>query len=94
MNNLAIIPYVCLHALQIQNVKRDVVKKVNIKELNRNDIYCSDNEKKNLNNNNTDNITLEINNREDDNRIPNESTNIDDLPQQPLIDDNKNINID
>ena len=28
MNNLAIAPYIGLHALQIQNVKRDVVKKV------------------------------------------------------------------
>ena len=33
MNNLAILPYICLHALQIQNVKRNVVKKVNINEL-------------------------------------------------------------
>ena len=34
MNNIAITPYVALHALQIQNVKRDVVKKVNIETLN------------------------------------------------------------
>jgi hypothetical protein len=38
MNNLAILPYICLHALQIQNVKRNVVKKVSIDELNKNDI--------------------------------------------------------
>ena len=36
MNNISILPYICLHALQIQNVKRDVVKKVNISELNNN----------------------------------------------------------
>ena len=35
MNNLAITPYVCLHALQIQNVKRNVVKKIDIEELNK-----------------------------------------------------------
>ena len=35
MNNLAILPYICLHALQIQNVKRDVVKKVSIDNLNK-----------------------------------------------------------
>lgn len=29
MNNLAIIPYFTLHALQLQNVKRDVAKKIN-----------------------------------------------------------------
>lgn len=34
MNNLAITPYIALHALQLQNVKRDVVKKVSIDELN------------------------------------------------------------
>ena len=35
MNNLAISPYICLHALQIQNVKWNTVKKVDIKEFNK-----------------------------------------------------------
>jgi hypothetical protein len=34
MNNLAIIPYIAMHALQIQNVKRNTVKKASIQELN------------------------------------------------------------
>jgi hypothetical protein len=34
MNNLAITPYIGLHALQIQNVKRNTIKKHNIKEIN------------------------------------------------------------
>ena len=34
MNNLAVVPYIAMHALQIQNVKRNTVKKVNIDELN------------------------------------------------------------
>jgi hypothetical protein len=34
MNNAAILPYIGMHALQIQNVKRNVVKKASIKELN------------------------------------------------------------
>ena len=34
MNNAAIFPYIGMHALQIQNVKRDVVKKASISELN------------------------------------------------------------
>ena len=34
MNNIAISPYIGMHALQIQNIKRNVVKKVNIQELN------------------------------------------------------------
>jgi hypothetical protein len=34
MNNISILPYICLHALQIQNIKRDVVKKVSINKIN------------------------------------------------------------
>jgi hypothetical protein len=35
MNNIAISPYIGMHALQIQNVKRNVVKKASIDELNK-----------------------------------------------------------
>ena len=35
MNNAAILPHICMHALQIQNVKRNVIKKVSIEELNK-----------------------------------------------------------
>jgi hypothetical protein len=34
MNNAAILPYIGMHALQIQNVKRNTVKKASINELN------------------------------------------------------------
>lgn len=34
MNNVAVAPYIGMHALQIQNVKRNVVKKVSIDEIN------------------------------------------------------------
>jgi hypothetical protein len=34
MNNIAVLPYIGLHALQIQNVKRNTTKKVSINELN------------------------------------------------------------
>lgn len=34
MNNIAVIPYIGMHALQIQNIKRNVVKKASIQELN------------------------------------------------------------
>jgi hypothetical protein len=37
MNNLAILPYICMHALQIQNVKRNVAKKISIDNLNKNE---------------------------------------------------------
>jgi hypothetical protein len=35
MNNIAISPYIGMHALQIQNIKRNVVKKASIDELNK-----------------------------------------------------------
>lgn len=34
MNNVAVLPYIGMHALQIQNVKRNIVKKASIQELN------------------------------------------------------------
>jgi len=34
MNNLAILPNICLHGLQIQNIKRRIAKKMNINEFN------------------------------------------------------------
>ena len=42
MNNLAIVPYFVMHGLQIQNVKRNTTKKVNIDESN-NEEYTYDN---------------------------------------------------
>jgi hypothetical protein len=50
MNNLSILPYICLHALQIQNVKRNVVKKVSIDKLNN-----ENNENNEINQDNQDN---------------------------------------
>lgn len=71
MNNLAITPYICLHALQIQNVKRDVAKKINITELDKNNIIDQV-EKEEL----VNNVQI-INNSNDTDIIPNHSTNID-----------------
>lgn len=84
MNNIAVLPYIGLHALQIQNVKRNVAKKANIDELN-NEIITPDN---NLNTNIQNNATSEIN-----------TTKIYDLPSEnklvtepePVSMDNTNI---
>jgi hypothetical protein len=35
MNNAAILPHIAMHALQLQNIKREVVKKHDIQELNK-----------------------------------------------------------
>lgn len=62
MNNIAITPYVCMHALQIQNVKRNTVKKASIQELNNEIIHSIEikeelNQKQDITINNTnDNI--------------------------------------
>jgi hypothetical protein len=48
MNNIAISPYVAMYALQIQNVKRNVAKKVSINELNVKTTSSDSEEKKNI----------------------------------------------
>ena len=77
MNNLAILPYVCLHALQIQNIKRDVVKKVDINELNKNDIhYPADESDLSHTNKNNNSISINVPDNTDLNEILTESKNI------------------
>jgi hypothetical protein len=72
MNNIAIVPYITLHALQIQNVKRNVVKKVNIQEINNEIIYPLETE-----------ANEEIGISHLDNT---EGTNISDIPEPSIID--------
>ncbi len=91
MNNLAILPYICLHALQIQNVKRNVAKKVSINELKNEIVQPVDQE--DLNNkqhseNQTQNTLNQNVNQE------RSSTNIDELPQPISSDSNIGTNID
>lgn len=74
MNNIAVLPYISLHALQIQNIKRNVAKKANINELNNEIITNSTN----LNTNNgNENNTYNVNNENNENKI--DTTKIDDL---------------
>ena len=59
MNNIAVIPYIGMHALQIQNVKRNSVKKASISELNNELIERKEEEEQNVvieSNTNTTNI--------------------------------------
>jgi len=76
MNNIAVSPYICMHALQIQNVKRNVVKKASIKELN-NEILQPLETQEELNELN-ENIQDEINTNINENT---NGTNITDLPE-------------
>ena len=79
MNNIAISPYIGLHALQIQNVKRNTAKKVSINELNNEVITIS-----NTNSENVTNENIEQN--------LNSSTQIDDLPSVSNHDKQENVN--
>jgi hypothetical protein len=76
MNNIAISPYIGMHALQIQNVKRNVVKKVSIEELNKPVINTQIPEKQEI----KETPIIEQN-------IVSEGTNIDNLPE-PINDNN------
>ena len=74
MNNIAVAPYIGMHALQIQNVKRNVVKKASIDELNKPEINNTQLPEK------QETTVVEEN-------IVSEGTNIDNLPQ-PANDNN------
>ena len=80
MNNIAISPYVFLHALQIQNVKRNVAKKLDIKKLNDQPLTSIvETQKENQNTSITENLTENLT----------EGSSIDSLPQP----DSNNNNI-
>ena len=90
MNNVAITPYIALHALQIQNVKRNVAKKVSINELN-NQTYDIEGNLDNFDNlDNLDNINNESTN------IETSGTDINNLPEPEATSLNETIgtNID
>ena len=74
MNNIAVAPYIGMHALQIQNVKRNVVKKASIDELNKPEINNTQLPEK------QETTVVEQN-------IVSEGTTIDNLPQ-PTNDNN------
>ena len=85
MNNVAVLPYIGLHALQIQNVKRNTTKKVNINELN----FLSEAK---------DVVECEVISIENTNEVPNEvkeksTTKIDDLPSYTKEETNNNQQI-
>jgi hypothetical protein len=79
MNNVAVLPYIGLHALQIQNVKRNTTKKVSINELN-NQIYTDEKEVIIIENTNV--VT---------NVVEKSTTKIDDLPSLPNNNQQENV---
>ena len=79
MNNIAVSPYIGMHALQIQNVKRNVVKKASVNELNKPVINTQIPEKQEIQEIQEPTIVEE--------NIVSQGTNIDNLPQ-PINDNN------
>ena len=78
MNNVAVLPYIGLHALQIQNVKRNTTKKVSINELN-NQIYTDEKEVISIENTNANAVEEKS------------TTKIDDLPSLPNNNQQENV---
>jgi hypothetical protein len=84
MNNIAITPHVFMHALQIQNIKRNVAKNAQILELNKDNLSNILNDK--LNENNNENNENNENSQDYDKNI---STNINLLPEPVNLDSNQ-----
>ena len=82
MNNVAVLPYIGLHALQIQNVKRNTTKKVSINELNSNVV-----EGQVITIENTNEVPIEAQN------VVKSTTKIDDLPSYTKEETNNNQQI-
>lgn len=61
MNNISIIPYIAMYALQIQNVKRNTVKKMSIEKLNTggHGEHVKKKTQQNSNENNDENISTD-----------------------------------
>lgn len=83
MNNLAISPYICLHFLQMQNIKRTSIKTINIRDdndlpIDDNDLPIDDNDCPD----NADNLK-----KDTSEEIVIASTNIDDLVSEPIIEE-------
>ncbi len=89
MNNAAILPYIGMHALQIQNVKRNVVKKASIKELNNEIVQPLETPDELLTNQHNVNQDTQDNNQDymQDNLVD-QGTNIDNLPEPASFDNN------
>ena len=79
MNNIAVLPYIGLHALQIQNVKRNTTKKVSINELN-NEVITIENtnvvESEAKSTTNIDDLPSSGTNNNQQENVSNNSTNI------------------
>ena len=97
MNNAAILPYICMHALQLQNVKRNVVKKASITELNK-EIITPQEQVNDFNNNNEfnnefNNSNVEFNNNNEFNSNVEFSNNIEFSNNNIELNDNMGTNI-
>ena len=77
MNNIAVTPYICMHALQIQNVKRNIVKKASIIELNNEIVHPLETHEELGQHNEVENI----------NEININGTNINEILPEPLSND-------
>jgi hypothetical protein len=94
MNNVAVLPYIGMHALQIQNVKRNIVKKASIQELNTEVINPLETQEE-LYNQVSNEINNDINN-EINNQYSNQhnGTDITNLPEAASMENNFGSQLD
>ena len=89
MNNLAITPYIGLHALQLQNVKRNIVKKASIEELNNESSINQNIVKNEVPESNPQlNSQLDLNSTSNSNSNSNNNSNI--IIPEPMLNNNNN----
>jgi hypothetical protein len=94
VNNLAISPYIFMHMLQLQNIKRDVTKKISIDALNnqKNDNADSQIVTQDVNNNHDGNSTSNvINSTTNIDTVNNSTTTIESLSYPKPIIENENL---
>jgi hypothetical protein len=70
MNNLAISPYIFMHILQLQNIKRDVTKKISLDKLNNKTLNNSESQIETTNNDNDNNNNSKENTIVESNSYP------------------------
>jgi hypothetical protein len=73
VNNLAISPYISMHILQLQNIKRDVTRKLPVNELKKENIVEVTNEQNNNNNNNNNALETQTTSINDLTEVPNDT---------------------
>jgi hypothetical protein len=81
MNNISITPHIAMYALQLQNIKRDTVKKMDVSHLDQTNKSDSDTENTN-NTTNIDDLNNDLNNELNEKKI--EETTVEEVQMNTI----------